>query len=324
MIVVTGGAGFIGSNIIKSLNERGITDIIVVDDLTNGHKIHNIANLKIHSYYDKNDFLEMLYGNFSLNIINITAIFHQGACSSTTEWNGKYVMKNNYDYSIKLYNYANMHKIPFIYASSASVYGLGEKGFEVDEKCEKPINVYAYSKLLFDNYIRRQLPDKTHQMVGLRYFNVYGNREQHKGKMSSVMYHFNQQLLESDKVKLFGSYDGYEDGQHTRDFIHVDDVVKINLWFYDNPHISGIYNVGTGTSETFNTVAQNVIDYHGHGKVKYIPFPKSLKNVYQSYTKADISLLRYAGYKEEFKSIKDGIKEYLDELNCKTNKNTVQ
>jgi ADP-L-glycero-D-manno-heptose 6-epimerase len=321
MIVVTGGAGFIGSNIIKALNARGITDILIVDDLTNGHKVHNIADLKVYSYMDKDDFLELVK---SKENHNITAIFHQGACSSTTEWDGKYVMNNNYTYSNIVYSYAKYHNIPFIYASSASVYGLGEHGFSIDEKCEHPINVYAYSKLLFDNQMRGILPNTTSQVVGLRYFNVYGPREQHKGSMSSVMYHFNNQLLDSDKIKLFGGYDGYLDGEHSRDFVHVDDVVKVNLWFYDNPHISGIYNVGTGTSETYNTVAQKVIDYHGTGKVKYTKFPEHLKNVYQSYTKADLSLLRYAGYTEEFKSITDGVKEYLDNLNCKKNKNTVE
>lgn len=325
MIVVTGGAGFIGSNIIKALNARGITNILLVDDLTNGHKVHNIADLKIKSYMDKDDFLEYIRESLIHDYNDISAIFHQGACSSTTEWNGKYVMHNNYSYSKTLQNFARLNQIQFIYASSASVYGLGEKGFAIDEICEHPINVYAYSKLLFDNHIRTCLSNEnTSQIAGLRYFNVYGPREQHKGSMSSVMYHFNNQLLESDKIKLFGSYNGYADGEHTRDFIHVDDVVKVNLWFYDNPHISGIYNVGTGISETYNTVAKIIIDYHGTGKIKYTKFPKSLENAYQSYTKADLSLLRYAGYNEEFKSIKDGIKEYLDILNCKKIKNIVE
>ena len=317
MIVVTGGAGFIGSNIIKALNARGITDIIIVDDLTDGHKVHNIADLKVHSYMDKDDFIESVCKNIYKNSYNITAIFHQGACSSTTEWDGKYVMKNNFTYSVKLCNYASHNNIPFIYASSASVYGLGDNGFSVDEKCELPINVYAYSKLLFDNQIRTILQSANSQIVGLRYFNVYGNREQHKGAMSSVVYHFNKQVLKSNTVNLFGSYGGYAAGEHLRDFVHVDDIVKVNLWFYDNPQLSGIYNVGTGEAESFNTVVENVIDYHGTGEVEYTKFPEHLENVYQSYTKADISSLRTVGYNEEFKNIKDGIKEYLDILNCK-------
>ncbi len=313
MIIVTGGAGFIGSNLIHALNQSGEDDILLVDNLTNGHKMQNIADLNIADYMDKNEFIERLNNpNF---LTHIRAVFHQGACSATTEWDGRYIMANNYEYSKRLLAWCQTKHIPFIYASSASVYGMGKNGFRVDRECEKPINMYAYSKFQFDQYVRRILPRANSQIVGLRYFNVYGAREQHKGSMSSTVYHFNQQLQISDEVKLFTGCDGYADGEQQRDFVYVNDVVAVNLWFLHNTHCSGIFNVGTGQAQTFNAMAQTVIDWHDRGKISYIPFPEHLHGAYQSFTQADISELRDAGYEQEFMNVHQGVADYLNRLN---------
>jgi ADP-L-glycero-D-manno-heptose 6-epimerase len=315
MIIVTGGAGFIGSNLIRTLNGRGEKNILLVDHLANGRKMHNIADLDIADYMDKAHFLEK---TASPNFLNgIQAVFHQGACSATTEWDGQYVMMNNYDYSKRLLQCCAEKNIPFIYASSASVYGTGEHGFRVDRSCEHPINMYAYSKFQFDQYVRQVLPEIKSTVVGLRYFNVYGPNEQHKGSMSSTAFHFNRQIIEHKKAKLFAGCDGYADGEQKRDFVYVDDVVDVNLWFMDNPGQRGIYNVGTGTAETFNTMAQAVIAWHQEGSIEYIPFPEHLQGAYQSYTQADISGLRQAGYHKDFLNVKQGIPKYLDHLNSK-------
>lgn len=316
MIIVTGGAGFIGSNIVAGLNAQGETDIVVVDDLTNGKQFYNIVDLKIADYLDRHDFLDrILSGDFPHH--GIRAIFHEGACSSTTEWDGEFMMRNNYEYSKHLLHFCAKHNIPFIYASSAAVYG-GNMEFAEDPKHESPLNVYGYSKILFDNYVRRlwkenKLPN---QVVGLRYFNVYGPREAHKGSMSSVAFHLNNQIKANNEVKLFAGTDGYADGEQRRDFIFIDDVVNVNLWFWKNPEVSGIFNVGTGRSQPFNDVARSVIAWHGNkGKLTYIPFPDHLKGAYQSYTQADISALRKAGYKGEFHTVEEGVKKYLDRIN---------
>lgn len=313
MIIVTGGAGFIGSNLIRALNERGEKNILLVDHLLNGRKVHNIADLEIADYMDKTQFIEKIESPAFLN--NVKAVFHQGACSATTEWDGQYVMMNNYDYSKRLLHWCIEKEAAFIYASSASVYGLGEHGFRVDHSCEHPINMYAYSKFQFDQYVRHLLMETRSPIVGFRYFNVYGPREQHKGAMSSAAFHFNRQVLEQKKAKLFEGCDGLANGEQKRDFVHVDDVVNVNLWFLDHPEQRGIYNVGTGKAETFNSVAQTVIDWHKEGCIEYIPFPEHLKGVYQSYTQADISGLRQAGYFSEFLTVNQGVTKYLDSLN---------
>ena len=315
MIIVTGGAGFIGSNLIHALNARGETNILLVDNLHNGLKMHNIADLDIADYMDKAEFIEKIESPGFLN--NTRAVFHQGACSATTEWDGQYVMANNYDYSKRLLRSCISKKIAFIYASSASVYGSGKQGFRVERDCEHPINMYAYSKFQFDQYIRQLLPQTTSQIAGFRYFNVYGPREQHKGAMSSTVYHFNQQIIEQKKAKLFEGCDGFANGEQKRDFVYVDDVVDINLWFMDNPAQRGIFNVGTGKAETFNAVALAVIAWHKQGSIEYIPFPEHLQGAYQSYTQADISGLRQAGYSKDFLSVSQGITKYLESLNEK-------
>jgi ADP-L-glycero-D-manno-heptose 6-epimerase len=275
----------------------------------------NIADLNIADYMDKAEFLENLALPKFLN--KVKAVFHQGACSATTEWNGQYVMQNNYEYSKRLLHACIAKNIAFIYASSASVYGNGEHGFRVERECEHPINMYAYSKFQFDQYVRSLLPETKSPIVGLRYFNVYGSREQHKGSMSSTPFHFNQQVIEHQQVRLFAGCDGFADGEQQRDFIHVDDVVAVNLWFLDHPDQRGIFNVGTGRAETFNTMAQAVLDWHKKGEIRYIPFPEHLKGAYQSYTQADISGLRNAGYDGEFLTVQQGVTRYLDWLNIK-------
>ena len=311
MMVVTGGAGFIGSNLVRALMDRG-QDVIVVDDLKDGHKFVNIADLQSADYLDKHDFLERLQGDSGF-ARSLDAIFHQGACSATTEWDGRYMMENNYGYSKVLLHHCLDRKTPFLYASSAAVYG-GSKQFVEDPVFEHPLNVYGYSKLQFDRYVRRVAAEPESQVVGLRYFNVYGPHEQHKGSMASVAFHFNNQVLEDGEARLFEGSDGYGDGEQLRDFVYVDDVCDVNLWFLDNPGVSGIYNTGTGRSQSFNDVANAVIAWHDKGKLRYIPFPDHLRGAYQSFTQADLTQLRDSGCDVEFRPVEEGVPAYLDQL----------
>jgi len=315
MIIVTGGAGFIGSNIVKALNERGRTDILVVDNLKNGIKFKNIVDCQIADYQDKQDFLHCLKTGQGLPSV-VDAVFHLGACSSTTEWDGHYIMHNNYEYSKYLLHFCQDRQASYLYASSASVYGDGAI-FKEDLSHEAPLNMYGYSKFQFDQYVRFYLAKHPahSQVAGFRYFNVYGPREQHKGTMSSVAFHFNNQVKERAKVCLFEGCDGYENGEQRRDFVYVGDVVDVNLWFMDNSDKSGIFNVGTGRSQSFNDVANAVLTWHGKGEIEYIPFPEHLNGRYQSFTQADISHLRNVGYDKPFKTVEDGVKTYLDWLN---------
>jgi len=313
MIIVTGGAGFIGSNIVKALNARGRSDIIVVDNLSSGVKFKNLADCEIADYVDKEDFIARIQAGDDFGG-NVEAVFHEGACSSTTEWDGRYMMRNNYDYSKALLQWCLARKAAYIYASSASVYGAGRVFKEIREH-EEPLNVYGYSKFLFDQYVRRILPMAQSQIVGFRYFNVYGPREQHKGSMASVAFHLNNQILDTGKVKLFEGCDGYGNGEQRRDFIYVGDAVDVNLWFLDHPDKSGIFNVGTGRSQPFNDIAQAVIAWHGRGELDYVSFPDHLRGRYQSFTEADISALRAAGYDKPFKTVEQGVELYLESLN---------
>lgn len=313
MIIVTGGAGFIGSNIVKALNDQGITDILVVDDLEDGTKFVNLADLDIADYLDKDDFLELIKSGEAFP--DLEAIFHEGACSATTEWNGKFMMENNYQYSVELLHYCLDHKVPFLYASSASVYGAGPV-FSESREHEKPLNVYGYSKFQFDQYVRRLLPNAESQVIGFRYFNVYGPREQHKGSMASVAYHLNTQIKSGENPKLFEGCDGYEDGGQLRDFIYVGDVAAVNLWCWKEEAASGIYNLGTGNAEPFKAVAEAVIAFHDAGKIEFIPFPDHLKGRYQSFTQADMAALREAGYTAPFKTVAEGVTEYMEWLNA--------
>ncbi|MEA3252518.1 MAG: ADP-glyceromanno-heptose 6-epimerase [Pseudomonadota bacterium] len=317
MIVVTGGAGFIGANLVKALNARGHDDVLVVDDLTDGTKYVNLADCTLGDYLDKEDFrmrVEAALRGEQSDLPPIEAIFHEGACSDTTEWDGQFMLDNNFEYSKMLLAYCQHKRIPFLYASSAATYGGSEVFVEAPEH-EKPLNVYGYSKLLFDQYVRARWDSFTSQVVGFRYFNVYGPREQHKGKMASVAYHHHTQVSQGQNPRLFGAWEGYEAGMQSRDFVYVGDVVDVNLWFFDNPQVSGIYNLGTGRAEPFKAIAETVIDHYRRGEIEYIDFPDELKGRYQSYTRADISRLREAGYAAEFKTVREGVGAYLDWLN---------
>ncbi|ASK26769.1 ADP-glyceromanno-heptose 6-epimerase [Neisseria chenwenguii] len=325
-IIVTGAAGFIGSNIVKALNGRGINDILAVDSLTRGEKFKNLAECEIAHYLDKKEFIELVRTH-RLPYADIEAVFHEGACSDTMEHNGLYMMDNNYQYTLDLFDWCQDERIPFLYASSAAVYGKGEV-FREERELEKPLNVYGYSKFLFDQVLRRRMKEGlTAQAVGFRYFNVYGQMEQHKGRMASVAFHHFNQYREQGYVNLFGANDGYGNGEQTRDFVSVEDVAKVNLYFFDNPQLSGIFNLGTGRSQQFNDLAAATVNAcrAAEGKpemsleelvkeelIRYIPFPDALKGKYQSFTQADISKLREAGYQEEFLDVKQGVTRYVD------------
>jgi ADP-L-glycero-D-manno-heptose 6-epimerase len=308
MYIITGGAGLIGSNMVKALNLRGISDILVVDDLKEGIKFKNLADCNIVDYVDRLDFIKRIQAGYDLG--QVDAVIHEGACSATTEWDGEFIMKNNFEYTKTLLHWCQFIESPFIYASSASVYGMGPV-FSEDRQYEQPLNMYAFSKFQFDQYLRRYQSALTSQVVGLRYFNVYGPREQHKGSMASVAFHFNNQILKEGKLKLFAGTEGYANGEQLRDFIHVDDAIAVKLWLLDHPGVSGIFNVGTGRAQSFNDVARAVIAYHGRGEIEYVPFPEHLKGRYQSYTQADISRLRAAGYAAEFMTVEQGVAKYL-------------
>ncbi|OHX11416.1 ADP-glyceromanno-heptose 6-epimerase [Chromobacterium sphagni] len=326
-IVVTGAAGFIGSNLVKGLNQRGITDIIAVDNLSNADKFHNLVDCEISHYLDKHEFLHLLLdGEYEGEL---AAILHQGACSDTMNHDGKYMMDNNYQYTLALFDYCQHEEIQFLYASSAATYGKGTV-FKEERQHEGPLNVYGYSKFQFDQVLRQRIKEGlASQAVGFRYFNVYGPREQHKGRMASVAFHHFNQYREHGKVKLFGGWDGWGDGMQSRDFVSVEDVVKVNLHFLDNPGKSGIYNLGSGRSQPFNDVAEATVNacrrHEGkpaltldemvqQGIVEYIAFPDALKGKYQSFTQADIAKLREAGYAAPMLSVSEGVDRYVDWL----------
>ena len=310
MIVVTGAAGFIGSNLVRALNARDRADLLLVDDLTDGRKFRNLASSDFLDFADKDVFLARVIAN---DLPEVEAIFHQGACSDTMEWNGQKMLADNYEYSKALYAFATSRGVPLIYASSASVYGMGPV-FREDPALEKPLNLYAWSKVLFDRWVRRNEASARSQVVGLRYFNVYGPREQHKAEMASVAWKHHLQLQDGDVVRLFESSDGYGPGEQRRDFVYVDDVASVNLWFLDHPRTSGIFNVGSGRAQSFNEVARAVIAHHGRGRVEYVPFPAALRGSYQSFTQADLSALRAAGCDLRFLSVEEGVARYLKEL----------
>jgi ADP-L-glycero-D-manno-heptose 6-epimerase len=326
MYVVTGGAGFIGANIVKGLNDRGIGDIVVVDNLEKGDKFRNLTDCELADYIDKREFLGLLQqGKLARKI---RAVFHEGACSDTMEHNGVYMMNNNYEYSKALLHVCQEKKIPYLYASSAAVYG-GGRVFKETREHEAPLNVYGYSKFLFDQYVRRMWPKRTAQIVGFRYFNVYGDREQHKGRMASVAFHHFNQFRDTGKVRLFEGCDGYGNGEQKRDFVSVEDVVAVNLFFLDHPKKSGIFNLGTGRAQPFNDIAVAVVntlrgaqgmsrltlaEMQQQGLVEYVSFPEALKGKYQSFTQADISALRKAGYKKAFLTVEEGVGRYVTRL----------
>ncbi|MGL4821454.1 MAG: ADP-glyceromanno-heptose 6-epimerase [Plesiomonas shigelloides] len=313
MIIVTGGAGMIGSNIIKALNDMGRSDILVVDNLKDGTKFVNLVDLDIADYMDKEDFITQIMAGDDFG--DIDAVFHEGACSATTEWDGKYVMLNNYEYSKELLHYCLDRQIPFLYASSAATYGGRDHDFIEERPYEGALNVYGYSKQLFDNYVRRLWQDAEEhgetlsQITGFRYFNVYGPREGHKGSMASVAFHLNTQINKGENPKLFAGSENFK-----RDFVYVGDVAAMNLWFWE-AGVSGIFNCGTGNAESFQAVADAVTAYHQKGQVEYIPFPEHLKGRYQAFTQANLTKVRAAGYNKPFKTVTEGVAEYMAWLN---------
>jgi ADP-L-glycero-D-manno-heptose 6-epimerase len=318
--IVTGAAGFIGSKLVEGLNRRGVMDVIAVDHLAHADKFRNLAAAEIADYLDQAEFI----GNLERFEGAVEAVFHQGACSDTMETDGRYMLDNNYAYSKRLLEWCQEEEVPFIYASSAAVYGAGPE-FREERRYEKPLNVYGYSKFLFDQYVRRILATQNAQVAGLRYFNVYGPNEQHKGRMASVAYHAYHQLLGAGKVKLFVGSGGYDNGEQRRDFVFVEDVVDVNLWLLERGDVSGVFNCGTGRAQTFNELAAAVInavqgtrlavrDMVQKGLIEYIPFPAGLAEKYQSFTQADLTRLRAAGYAGEFRAVEQGVAAYVAEL----------
>jgi ADP-L-glycero-D-manno-heptose 6-epimerase len=324
-VVVTGAAGMIGANLVHGLNAIGIDDVIAVDDLTDGPKFRNLLGAQISDYFDKSEF----YARFTrAEFGEVDAVLHQGACSDTMEHDGRFMLDNNYRCSKDLLDACQAQGTRLLYASSAATYG-GSASFREEPAFEQPLNVYGYSKLLFDNVVRRMLPRATVQVAGFRYFNVYGPREQHKGRMASVAFHHFNQYRETGKVKLFGEYNGYAPGQQSRDFVFVDDVVAVNLWFLQHPESSGIFNLGTGRAQPFNDVALAVVnaarsqagqaalslaEMLSQGIVEYIDFPQALVGKYQCMTQADLSRLRASGCELPFADVATGVRRYVDWL----------
>jgi len=309
VFIVTGGAGFIGSQLVQELNRRGHTDILVVDNLERSEKFRNLSDLVIQDYLDKRVFRARLEAGFDLKV---EAIFHNGACSDTMGGDGRYMLENNFGDSKAVLQYALARGIPMVYASSAAVYGQGP--FQPVPSSERPLNVYGYSKLLFDQHVRHLMADVRSPLVGLRYFNVYGPREGHKGRMMSVLHQLLRQLRETGACSLFTGTDGYGDGEQKRDFVFVGDIVDLNLDFALGPMRKGIFNAGTGQARSFNAIARTLIGLLGQGRIDYIPFPDSLRSKYQSFTEADLGTLRAAGYAREFTTLEEGIRRTLAEL----------
>ena len=328
-IVVTGAAGMIGSNLVHGLNAIGIDDVIAVDDLTDGPKYRNLLGAKLSDYFDKSEFYtRFANGEFG----HVDAVLHQGACSDTMEHDGRFMLDTNYRCSKDLLDACQAQGTRLLYASSAATYG-SSASFREEPEFEQPLNVYGYSKLLFDNVVRRLLPNLSQpgssQVAGFRYFNVYGPREQHKGRMASVAFHHFNQFRDTGKVKLFGDYGGYGPGQQSRDFVFVDDVVAVNLWFLQHPDRSGIFNLGTGRAQPFNDVAQATVnaaravqgesalplaDLVRQGLVDYIDFPAALVGKYQCFTEADLARLRATGCDHVFADVQTGVRNYVDWL----------
>jgi len=324
-VVVTGAAGMIGANLLRGLNAIGVDDILAVDDLSDGQKYVNLAGAAISDYFDRRDF----YGRFERGELGkIDAVFHEGACSDTMEHDGRLMLDLNYRSSKTLLDACQTQGVRLLYASSAAVYG-GAASFREEPEYERPLNVYGYSKLLFDNVVRRMLPRATAQVAGFRYFNVYGPHEQHKGRMASVAFHHFNQFRGEGRVKLFGAYGGYAAGEQARDFVFVDDVVAVNLWFFAHPEANGIFNLGSGRAQPFNDVALAVVNavrseqgeaplslaaMVSQGQLEYIDFPAALVGKYQCFTEADLGRLRAAGCAHAFADVAAGVARYAAAL----------
>jgi len=324
-VIVTGAAGMIGSNLVLGLNKIGIDDVIAVDDLTDGQKYRNLLGASISDYFDKSEF----YARFAKGEFGrVDAVLHQGACSDTMEHNGRFMLDTNYRCSKDLLDACQAQGTRLLYASSAATYG-GSASFREEPEFEQPLNVYGYSKLLFDNVVRRMLASAKTQVAGFRYFNVYGPREQHKARMASVAFHHFNQFRETGKVKLFGEYGGYAAGEQSRDFVFVDDVVAVNLWFLQNPDRSGIFNLGTGRAQPFNDLAAATVnavralkgeaalsqaELVQRGLIEYVDFPQALIGKYQCFTQADLSRLRATGCAHTFADVDSGVKAYVNWL----------
>lgn len=315
MYIVTGAAGFVGSNLIRALNERGVRDILAVDDLTQGDKFRNLRDCEIADYMDRAEFRDFV-GRGAAGA-KPAAVLHQGACADTTEQDGRYMLDNNFTYSKELLHWALDRRVPLVYASSASVYGSSRHCAETPDH-EGPLNVYAYSKLLFDNYVRRLIPQISTTVVGLRYFNVYGPREAHKGRMASMVWQLYRQLKTTGVARLFEGTDGFDAGEQRRDFVYVGDAVAVNLYFATAPPKQGVFNVGTGMSRSFNDIARILIGLLGRGEIQYIPFPDSLRGKYQSFTESDITRLRAAGYDRAATSLEEGIRQLTEQSGKET------
>jgi ADP-L-glycero-D-manno-heptose 6-epimerase len=311
MIIVTGGAGFIGSNLVHELNFQGEDAILIVDNFSDAGNPHkkclNLAGARFVDFMDKTEFRRALAnGTFSNG--GIRAILHQGACSNTLEDDGRYMMDNNFTYSKELLHFGLQHAIPFVYASTAAVYGASATFQELPAN-ERPLNIYGFSKLAFDNYVRHHRHSFASTVVGLRYFNVFGPRETHKGRMASVIHHFTRQLKDTGSIRMFEGSGAYRDGEQRRDFVFVRDLAKINLFFAFGDMRTAIVNAGTGKSRSFNDVARALMQVHGLGNIEYVPFPADLKERYQHFTEADVSGLRAAGYTAPFTELESGIKQ---------------
>lgn len=320
-IIVTGAAGFIGSSNVAQLNTQGITDILAVDNLTRGDKFRNLVDCEIADYLDKTAFLDLVRRRA---LPRPEFVFHQGACSDTMEADGRYMLENNYRYTLALFEWCQQERVPFIYASSAATYGLSER-FAEEPANERPLNVYGYSKLLFDRILRQRLGSLSAPAIGLRYFNVYGPREAHKGRMASVAFHHFNQFRQDGRVRLFEASHGYGPGEQQRDFVHVDDVIAVNLHFMRHP-VTGIYNVGSGRAQAFNDVALAVVNTLRQsagepaltlaaavqaGLIEYVPFPEALRGKYQAFTQADLGRLRAAGFVAPMQSVEQGTASYV-------------
>ncbi len=312
MIIVTGGAGFIGSAFVWKLNQEGIDNIIIVDRLGTSDKWKNLVNLRFVNYIHKDDFLEMM--DTDMVPFKIDAIIHMGACSSTTERDADYLWHNNFVYTKMMAEWALERDVRFIYASSAATYGDGTRGFTDNHKTIddlRPINMYGYSKQVFDLWVLRQKLE--HKVAGIKFFNVFGPNEYHKGDMSSVILKAFHQIKETGKVKLFKSYKKeYEDGGQMRDFVYIKDCVKVMWWLYKNPKANGIFNVGTGKARTWNDLIKAVFTaMKKKTNIEYIAMPEALRNQYQYFTEAEMGKLKKAGCPVKFSSLEESVRDYV-------------